>query len=66
MPPDGMPVEIVAWPNDDGTIRLEVLDRGPGVDADEADTVFEPFYRSSAADGDRVGSGPGARRRAAR
>ena len=55
--PDGMPAEIVAWPNDDGTIRLEVLDRGPGVDADEADTVFEPFYRSSAAMA--IGSGAG-------
>jgi K+-sensing histidine kinase KdpD len=55
--PDGMPAEIVAWPNDDGTIRLEVLDRGPGVEADEADTVFEPFYRSSAAMA--IGSGAG-------
>ena len=35
--PDGMPAEIVAWPHDDGTVRLEVLDRGPGVEADEAD-----------------------------
>ena len=55
--PDGMPAEIVAWPNDDGTIRLEVLDRGPGVEADEADTVFEPFYRSSSAVA--IGSGAG-------
>ena len=55
--PDGMPAEIVAWANDDGTIRLEVLDRGPGVEADEADTVFEPFYRSSSAVA--IGSGAG-------
>jgi signal transduction histidine kinase len=55
--PDGMPAEIVGWPNDDGTIRLEVLDRGPGVEADEADTVFEPFYRSSSAVA--IGSGAG-------
>jgi two-component system sensor histidine kinase KdpD len=55
--PDGMPAEIVAWPNDDDTIRLEVLDRGPGVDEDEADTVFEPFYRSSTAVA--IGSGAG-------
>ena len=60
--PDGMPAEIVAGPNDDGTIRLEVLDRGPGVEADEADTVFEPFYRSSVGHGDRVRSRPRARR----
>ena len=55
--PDGMPAEIVAWPNDGGTIRLEVLDRGPGVQADEAATLFEPFYRSSAAVA--LGSGAG-------
>ena len=55
--PDGMPAEVVAWPNDDGTIRLEVLDRGPGVQVEDADTVFEPFFRSSAAMA--IGSGAG-------
>lgn len=55
--PDGMPAEIVAWPNDDGTIRIEVLDRGPGVPPEEAATVFEPFYRSPAAAS--IGSGAG-------
>ena len=53
---DGMPAEIVASP-EDATIRLEVLDRGPGVRAEEAATVFEPFYRSSAAVA--IGSGAG-------
>jgi len=55
--PDGMPAEIVVWPGDDGTIRLEVLDRGPGVQADEAESLFEPFYRSPAAVA--IGSGAG-------
>jgi two-component system, OmpR family, sensor histidine kinase KdpD len=57
--PEGMPAEIVAWPNDDGTIRLEVLDRGPGVEADETETVFEPFYRSSSAKAIGTGAGLG-------
>jgi signal transduction histidine kinase len=51
-----MPAEVVAWSND-STIRLEVLDRGPGVAADEAAELFEPFYRSSAAVA--IGSGAG-------
>jgi signal transduction histidine kinase len=55
--PDGMPAEIVAWLNDGGTIRLEVLDRGPGVEAEDAEKVFEPFFRSAAAAA--IGSGAG-------
>jgi len=47
--PQGMPLEIVAWPDDPATVRLEVLDRGPGIDPSEAARLFEPFYRSSAA-----------------
>ena len=60
--PDGMPAEIVAWPNDDGTIRLEVLDRGPGVEADEADTAVRAVLPLVGGHGDRVRSGPRARR----
>lgn len=54
---DGMPAEVVAWPPEDGVVRLEVLDRGPGIAADEIGRVFEPFYRSSSAEA--VGSGAG-------
>jgi two-component system sensor histidine kinase KdpD len=55
--PDGMPAEVVAWPPEDGVVRLEVLDRGPGIAADEIGRVFEPFYRTSSAEA--VGSGAG-------
>ncbi|MGA7985030.1 MAG: sensor histidine kinase, partial [Burkholderiales bacterium] len=32
--------------DDDGqTLRIEVRDRGPGIPADQLETVFEPFFR---------------------
>ena len=43
-PADG-PVEVIADTHD-GRPRVRVLDRGPGVDPDEADRLFEVFYRS--------------------
>ena len=47
--PRGMPVEIVATAHEPGRVRIEVLDRGPGLDPAEADQLFDPFYRSAAA-----------------
>ncbi len=32
-----------------GSLQVRVLDRGPGVPADERERVFEPFFRSNAA-----------------
>ncbi|HEU0243211.1 MAG TPA: ATP-binding protein [Candidatus Limnocylindrales bacterium] len=57
--PRGMPVEIVATPTDSGTVRIEFLDRGPGVNAAEADHLFDPFYRAAAADAAGSGAGLG-------
>ena len=59
--PRGMPVEIVASVPQPGVVRLEFLDRGPGVDAAEADHLFDPFYRSESAtlQGSGAGLGPG-------
>ncbi|MGH8736794.1 MAG: ATP-binding protein [Burkholderiales bacterium] len=35
--------------DDDGhTLRIEVRDRGPGIPADQLETVFEPFFRLEA------------------
>jgi signal transduction histidine kinase len=51
---------LVSAAGDNGSARLEVSDSGPGIPADEAERVFERFYRSdharAASDG---GSGLG-------
>jgi len=36
-------VEIVAGP-ENGRVRLEVLDRGPGLAPEAAERVFDPFF----------------------
>jgi signal transduction histidine kinase len=56
---DGMPVEIVARRADASTVQLEVLDRGPGLATHEAERLFEPFYRSEAAEASGSGAGLG-------
>lgn len=43
----------------DGVARIAVLDRGPGVGADEAEQVWERFARGSAARGGAPGTGLG-------
>ena len=46
--PEGGRVSV--WiARDDGRARLEVGDQGPGIPAEEADRVFERFYRSDQA-----------------
>jgi signal transduction histidine kinase len=45
---------------DDSEVRVEVADKGPGIEANELEAVFESFYRSKSARISRVsGSGLG-------
>jgi two-component system, OmpR family, sensor histidine kinase TctE len=52
------PISIVLDSVAAGTIRIAVLDRGPGIGDDEKPRVLERFVRGGGA-GDRVGSGLG-------
>lgn len=45
--PDGACIHIQLTHNADQAI-FEVIDQGPGVDANDAPQIFEPFYRSKA------------------
>ncbi|MDP9066738.1 MAG: ATP-binding protein [Actinomycetota bacterium] len=46
--PDDAAVEVRAV-TEDGQVRIEVSDRGPGIPDDETGRIFERFYRSDAA-----------------
>ena len=52
--PPGGTVDVVVGPG-----RLEVLDRGPGLDPAEGETVFERFYRGKAGRNGPHGTGLG-------
>ena len=45
----GRPVCVRVSDESDGMVRVEVVDEGAGISAEEATHVFEPFWRSSAA-----------------
>jgi two-component system sensor histidine kinase MprB len=47
-PPDGQ-IDVVVGLNGDGTARVEVLDRGPGIDEEDRAHVFDRFYRATSA-----------------
>ncbi len=44
---------------DSGSARISVRDRGPGVDDDDVDAIFQPFVRGRRVDGAPSGSGLG-------
>ena len=56
--PPGSTVTLT-WASDGETVRLAVLDEGPGLDPDEGERVFQRFYRGSASRGGTSGTGLG-------
>ena len=56
-PPDE-PI-VIEIERQSGEVRVRVLDRGPGISAQDAERLFEPFYRSIATNGRAQGIGIG-------
>lgn len=42
-----------------GQVRLQILDEGPGIPADDLERIFDKFYRVQASDRKRAGTGLG-------
>jgi len=56
--PPGTAVTLT-WASDGKSVRIAVLDEGPGLDPDESERVFQRFYRGSASRGGAAGTGLG-------
>lgn len=54
--PQGSPIDVSAVSRD-GEVETEVADRGPGVAIEDAERVFEKFYRVREGEGGGVGLG---------
>jgi two-component system sensor histidine kinase KdpD len=54
--PAGSPIDITARA-EEGSVVVEVADRGPGVAAKDTERVFEKFYRAREGEGGGVGLG---------
>jgi two-component system sensor histidine kinase PilS (NtrC family) len=44
--PDGGKLRIVAGQEEPGWVRIEFYDNGPGIDEEDVDRLFEPFFTS--------------------
>jgi two-component system sensor histidine kinase KdpD len=56
--PTGSIIKIRAW-QDDGFVRLQILDEGDGIPADDLERIFDKFYRVRKGDRVRAGTGLG-------
>jgi two-component system, OmpR family, sensor kinase len=56
--PPGTAVTLT-WVSDGKSVRIAVLDEGPGLDPDESERVFQRFFRGSASRGGAAGTGLG-------
>jgi two-component system, OmpR family, sensor kinase len=55
----GAQIDVVVRKSTANVIELDVMDRGPGVPAAEAEKIFEPFYRVAGARASQGGTGLG-------
>jgi signal transduction histidine kinase len=55
----GVQIEVAVRKSTANVIELDVMDRGPGVPAAEAEKIFEPFYRVAGARASQGGTGLG-------
>ncbi|MDH7795076.1 MULTISPECIES: sensor histidine kinase KdpD [unclassified Beijerinckia] len=56
--PDGSPI-IIRAREDNGFVRLDVIDRGPGIPLEDREKVFDMFHRLRQEDGQPAGTGLG-------
>jgi len=56
--PAGTPIDVIASATEE-ELEMRVLDRGPGVPADEIDQIFGSFYRSQTTARSATGKGLG-------
>ena len=56
--PPGTTITLRARP-EGGTVRVQVLDEGPGLPEEDRERVFDKFYRVRVADKKRAGTGLG-------
>ncbi|MDP9439518.1 MAG: PAS domain S-box protein [Actinomycetota bacterium] len=53
--PEGAPIELRAVPGEpSGRVRIEVIDRGPGIHPDDVERIFEKFGRGRDPEGRKV------------
>jgi len=57
--PEGSTIQLLAGHDTDGRVRVDVLDRGPGIPPAELESVFEAFVQSSATKDGAGGTGLG-------
>jgi two-component system, OmpR family, sensor histidine kinase KdpD len=56
--PPGSTIRIQAW-RDGDVVRLQVLDEGEGIPAEDVNRIFDKFYRVRKSDSQRAGTGLG-------
>ncbi|MBW8846363.1 MAG: PAS domain-containing sensor histidine kinase [Burkholderiales bacterium] len=57
--PEGGRIDLSAGHDDEGRVRVDVADRGPGIPPDELESIFEAFVQSSATKNAAGGTGLG-------